>query len=209
MKKIFKESGKAALAIVAMLITLILFYLVGYLTGFHFSEYTTTKLLEQMIVMTAHFAVLWYTRCNVETVLWSNIGFMCFVVAIGSDTISPLISGLMLAEVIAIYRRDKEIRERLARYENSDGLISGSAVAQILEMERTAIERKAMYDADVKREAAREIFEEIEKCFRENLPYTTISKFYLVELKKKYVGDGSSRAPTPTDDNVGGGSDGS
>ena len=39
MKKIFKESGKAALAIVAMLITLILFYLVGYLTGFHFSEY--------------------------------------------------------------------------------------------------------------------------------------------------------------------------
>lgn len=108
MKKILEELAKGLLSIVAMVASLVLFLGVEHLSGFFISDYTVGKIFMQCVVMTVYFAVLWYTRAGVVTTLVTGMCLVCFILAIGSDTMSPVVSLGLLWAVIPIYLRNKE-----------------------------------------------------------------------------------------------------
>lgn len=110
MKKVFKEIGKAALALLTMFASMILFMFIEEWTGFLWSDYTSTKVTMQTIIMTAQFAVLWYTRCGVVATISKNIVFLIFFLTISDTGVSPWMVLLMLAEVLLIYLRKDSMK---------------------------------------------------------------------------------------------------
>lgn len=105
MKKVLKEIGKAVLALLTMFASMVLFLFIEEWTGFLWSDYTSTKVTMQTIIMTAQFAVLWYTRCGVVATISKNIAFLIVFLTLSSTGVSPWMAILMLAETMLIYLR--------------------------------------------------------------------------------------------------------
>lgn len=110
MKTMLKETGKGALAIVALVATMVLMALVEEAMGFYWTDYTATKVLMQTILISIEFAVLWFLHARVTTTISTNTFFfvLFWAIAEGHTGISPWISILMLLEIAPIYLREKQ-----------------------------------------------------------------------------------------------------
>ena len=108
MKKVLLEIGKAVLAIVSLMGTIICFGLLEEITGILVDELTILKRLVQFICFGTSSFVLYKTRACVLTAIIFGILFCAFFLCVADEGLSPIGAMILLGQVIPIYFQEKE-----------------------------------------------------------------------------------------------------
>jgi hypothetical protein len=185
-KNTFKEIGKGCLSFLAFMLGVVVVALFDMLLDGFLLDNDVCLVLMQLVIVAGQLVVMVRLRCKTMTAILTNVAFVIFHVAIGGEQMWDWLVFLFSIEIFVVHLINEIRREKLDKYRTSDGgYMGGSAIAQLHELERTAVERAAEYYAEIKRKIAKEIFEEIyEDCF-DQFGYINYDK--LAELKKKYT----------------------
>lgn len=121
MKKVLLEIGKAVLAFVSLMGTLIFFAWLEEITGIFVDELVILKILVQFICFGTSAFVLCKTRACVLTAIIFGILFCEFFLCLAEEGLSPIVAMILLGQVIPIYVQEKNAirNEAMARTDDS------------------------------------------------------------------------------------------
>ena len=108
MKKVLLEIGKAVLATVSLMGTVICFGWLEEITGILIDELNILKFLVQFICFGTSGFVLCKTRACVLTAIIFGILFCEFFLFVTDEGLSPIVAMILLGQVIPIYFQEKE-----------------------------------------------------------------------------------------------------
>lgn len=111
MKKVLLEIGKAVLAIVSLVVTLIFFGVLEEITGIFVDELVILKILVQFICFGTSAFVLCKTRACVLTAIIFGILFCEIFLCVADTGLSPIVAMILLGQVIPIYVQEKKANE--------------------------------------------------------------------------------------------------
>ena len=192
LKNAFKEIGKGALSFFAFMVGVVMVALFDMLLDGFFLGNHVCLVLMQLIIVAGQLVVMVRLRCKTMTAILTNIAFVIFHLAIGGEQMWDWLVFLFSIEIFVVHLINEIRREKLDKYRTSDGEpMGGSAIAQLHEMERTAGERAAEYYAEIKRETAKEIFDELDKYWIHSNTLPDCARLVdldkVEEIKRRYI----------------------
>lgn len=191
-KEIFKEIGKGCLSFFAFMLGAVVVALFDMLLDGFLLDNDICLALMQLIIVAGQLVVMVRLRCKTLTALSVCLAVIVFAIAIGGEHIGLRMALLLFAQVIPINLINERRRKDLDKYRTSDGgYMGGSAIAQLHELERNALKRAAEYYAEIKRETAKEIFEELDKYWIDSNTLPDCARLVdldkVEEIKRRYI----------------------